>query len=132
MATAAPKVSLKRKLRRNGDVDADADAADCRVPLTCLFMMHGNNTTPSSSSSSSSSLSSSTCNPLQERDEGDKEGERGGGDIDYLYFSVPFAVPAERFSCEGGDYPWTWDKERHSPDRLGNTTAKSGIGFRHT
>ena len=37
-----------------------------------------------------------------------------------LSFSIPFAVPADKFSFEGTDYPWTWDKPRTVPDSNGN------------
>lgn len=38
-----------------------------------------------------------------------------------LPFSIPFAVPADKFSFKGTDYPWTWDKQRSAPDSNGNT-----------
>jgi tyrosyl-DNA phosphodiesterase-1 len=34
-------------------------------------------------------------------------------------FSIPFSIPAQMYSYEGDDYPWTWDKLRPYPDRNG-------------
>lgn len=100
-----PKKSLTRnhelgrselcKKRKYGDAGGGGD--ETASSPRCIFIP--SSTQPSNSSSNAPSTSSTA--PLS--------------------FSIPFAIPADKFSFEGSDYPWTWDKRRTVPDSNGNT-----------